>query len=721
MNKQRTILSLALMACCAAGVYAQDAVRKVDSVPAFWLGGYGALGLNAHSASFGALPGYPLCCPQFDGGSGIGFTVGALFELPVSEQLRLQFRAGYTSWNGKLTQDQVIGNAGIVNPSGAQVPTAVNVQYSIDAAVSTVELEALAAYYITPQLSVSAGLAGGPRLGATFTQKEELLSPSTLTFLDGRRVRNEVANTDIPQKSSFALYIPLGVSYGLPIGKHSTLNPEVRYFLPLGDITAAAPWSISSLQLGASVKFGIVPSKDIPIVRDTVILRDTTVMEIVDLPATAVELTSSDEKTEKVATEDLISYTTTIREKWTRKVNRVIPFSLGLDVFGVGMANGRQKDPQIVIEETEVGESFPLIPYVFFADGGASLQETGLRRVTEGATADFDEKKIDASALKVYSNNLNVIGARLRRDRSLKIRIVGCSSGVGEDAKQTDIARRRAESVKSYLSSVWGIDGARMSTEARGLPEKPSNNDVPDGQAENRRVEIIPSSPKLLVPVTISEVTRSSNPPGVQIVPSFAPMERLKDWKVTVSESGVVLRSFSGDADDLGPMTWNVMEPPFPSKDNQTVVNFTASDVTGASKSTEQRISIRQLTINRKRSEVKNDVKIEIFSLVLFDFGKSDVGPENAAIIQEVREKIQPNSTVTIYGYADRTGTADYNRKLAERRCQEVASRLRGLIPADKLSIKPVGSDELLYDNDLPEGRNYSRTVRIVIETPVNQ
>jgi hypothetical protein len=34
--------------------------------------------------------------------------------------------------------------------------------------------------------------------------------------------------------------------------------------------------------------------------------------------------------------------------------------------------------------------------------------------------------------------------------------------------------------------------------------------------------------------------------------------------------------------------------------------------------------------------------------------------------------------------------------------------------------LEAVGSDRLLFDNDLPEGRNYCRTVQIVVETGMN-
>ena len=85
--------------------------------------------------------------------------------------------------------------------------------------------------------------------------------------------------------------------------------------------------------------------------------------------------------------------------------------------------------------------------------------------------------------------------------------------------------------------------------------------------------------------------------------------------------------------------------------------------------------------------------------------------------MEKVKARIQPESKVRIVGYADRTGNPEYNRALAKRRCIE-AQRVLG-VSDDRVTIDPIGSDVLVYNNDIPEGRSYSRTVQIEIETPI--
>ena len=57
-----------------------------------------------------------------------------------------------------------------------------------------------------------------------------------------------------------------------------------------------------------------------------------------------------------------------------------------------------------------------------------------------------------------------------------------------------------------------------------------------------------------------------------------------------------------------------------------------------------------------------------------------------------------------------------YNEKLSQGRANTLAKSLN--IPFDY--VKGLGESILLYNNDLPEGRFYCRTVEVIVETPIN-
>jgi outer membrane protein OmpA-like peptidoglycan-associated protein len=89
----------------------------------------------------------------------------------------------------------------------------------------------------------------------------------------------------------------------------------------------------------------------------------------------------------------------------------------------------------------------------------------------------------------------------------------------------------------------------------------------------------------------------------------------------------------------------------------------------------------------------------------------------NMYITQMIKDSIKTDSKVIVTGYSDIIGNEDYNLKLSERRAKETGKALG----AENIEIQALGNSKLLYDNSLPEGRFYSRTVEIVIETPVKR
>ncbi|MFM8438224.1 MAG: OmpA family protein, partial [Candidatus Kapaibacterium sp.] len=198
-------------------------------------------------------------------------------------------------------------------------------------------------------------------------------------------------------------------------------------------------------------------------------------------------------------------------------------------------------------------------------------------------------------------------------------------------------------------------------------------------------------------------------------VPLVTSEAGLASWTGTIVQEGKELRRFGGTSTPE-PYTWNITGDPMPRLEKPVSVSLEVKDQTGLRKSAATTIEVSQLSIRQKRFEQRDDKRVDRFSLIVFDFNKADLSTENKRILSEVKARIQPNSTVTIAGYADRTGDPEYNKELARKRCAEVEKAISGF--SGPTTILPVGSDTLLYDNETPEGRSYCRTVQIVIETP---
>ena len=79
----------------------------------------------------------------------------------------------------------------------------------------------------------------------------------------------------------------------------------------------------------------------------------------------------------------------------------------------------------------------------------------------------------------------------LKENADVKVKIVGHTDSDGDENKNLDLSKRRAESVKNTLTKEFGINESRMETDGIGETKPVSKNDTPAGKANNRRVEFI--------------------------------------------------------------------------------------------------------------------------------------------------------------------------------------------------------------------------------------
>lgn len=125
--------------------------------------------------------------------------------------------------------------------------------------------------------------------------------------------------------------------------------------------------------------------------------------------------------------------------------------------------------------------------------------------------------------------------------------------------------------------------------------------------------------------------------------------------------------------------------------------------------------AIELISIQQKRINRVGDYEVEKFSLILFDFDKATIEGGNKKIVDFIMKRIKPESEINITGYTDRTGDDKYNQQLSERR----ANSTKQAIKRNDAKAIGIGEQKLLYNNDLPEGRFYCRTVEIEVKTKV--
>jgi outer membrane protein OmpA-like peptidoglycan-associated protein len=127
---------------------------------------------------------------------------------------------------------------------------------------------------------------------------------------------------------------------------------------------------------------------------------------------------------------------------------------------------------------------------VRIAEGGLDLYEelaADGRVATQGILFAFN-----SSAIKPESTpTLDEIGTMLQDHGDLRIRIEGHTDSTGEDEYNQTLSDERAAAVRQFLIDEYGIDASRLEAQGFGESSPVDTNDTPEGQQNNRRVELV--------------------------------------------------------------------------------------------------------------------------------------------------------------------------------------------------------------------------------------
>lgn len=414
-----------------------------------------------------------------------------------------------------------------------------------------------------------------------------------------------------------------------------------------------------------------------------------------------------------------------IRERLLRTdtVFTTPPPRMDVSITAVGVeANGAEKPiVQVRFEEFLAQRYVPLLNYVFFDDQAFALPPRYTRLNNQTASRFDVDKLYKSGTLDIYYHLLNIVGKRMREHPEAILTLTGCNADIAGEAGNTALSEQRAETVRRYLADVWDIAGNRLSVRVRNLSEQPSMPKTEgDKIEENRRVELSSNMREILDPVVLSDTVRTSNPPVIRFKPRAKTKHPVNDWTLLVNYHDEEMKRFSNDSANPelpAKLDWSLVQ------ESDSILKIpgpfqfilTAADATGNSGVGFGTIPIEQLTLRKKRKEYRNDREFEQFSLILFQFNRAEIGEKNQHIIDFMKDRIKSGSKLSIAGYTDRTGDANYNRTLSKQRASELAR----LLGTSQSAAQGFGEDELLYNNDLPEGRFYCRTVNVSIETPV--
>lgn len=201
----------------------------------------------------------------------------------------------------------------------------------------------------------------------------------------------------------------------------------------------------------------------------------------------------------------------------------------------------------------------PLSNYVFFETGKSEIPVDYVLIKDPVEAVSFDPNSL-TTALDRYLNILNLVGQKLARDSTARVKIVGCNSDSGIETANLNLSERRAASVISYLQEIWGIDGSRMDIETRNLPAFATTMDLVGARPENQRVEIIYDSTDLQASLGNDFMVETSGRRELTVKTNLFAEAGLSDWQLTIFGDDQPLNRLTGQGEIKSPHVLSLEE-----------------------------------------------------------------------------------------------------------------------------------------------------------------
>lgn len=517
-------------------------------------------------------------------------------------------------------------------------------------------------------------LYGGPRL-AFNTDKSFKYSLGTNPAFPNQEASPRVSG-DFDAIDETILSMQVGAGFDIPLSsqKHKTqfvLSPFVNFQPYFGqNPRSVETWNLTTLRVGMALKFG---------------------------QGTAVV-------TPEVATPEAVT--------------SAVQFSVNAPTNAQG--------------ERNVREVFPLRNYVFY-DLGSNEIPSRYKLLRKEEVKDFNENQIattttvntsgrSARQMTVYYNVINILGSRMVKNPSTSITLVGSSEKGGADG------RLMAESIKTYLVTVFEIKSSRITTKGQLKPNIPSEQ--PEGKNElellregDRRVSIESNSPELLMefqsgataPLKPLEFVAVQEAPSSSyiVIDAKGTNEAYSSWSLQITDP-------DGKVKPFGPYT-------------QEKVSIPTKDIMGTRPEGDYKVKLIGQTKSGQLVEKETTSHMVLWTpskteealrySIIFEFNESKAITMYAKYLTEVvTPKIPKNGVVVIHGHTDIIGEESHNSTLSLDRANEVKSIIEKALSQSgrkdvRFEVQGYGEDQKAspFENKFPEERFYNRTVIIDI------
>lgn len=625
-----------------------------------------ALGFTTANAAFRELPGFPSCCPSFDGGSGVGGQLSLGSDITIWGSLIGGVRLTLSDRSHTLTTREVVD----VIEDNFIVQG--EIQHTIAAPLTEFGVESFLGYRFG-NVTIRQGLGFATRSFGQLRAKEELVAPSGAVFTDTRTSERNVRSGALPQSVGTTLYgiSAIGLDIALTKTQRWRFTPEVSLAYGFSSLTSATQWSMIVPSIGFRISYEFGSAPDSPPT-----LRSVPVQKTAPPPPAAATrtVTPVPAQSREVAVKHDVEVRVNVRGK-------------------------------LQLEEIEEERFLPILPYIFFDASSSTIASRYVTRDTARSSV------TTLSAVAFHHRVLSILAQRLRQYPTADITLVGTTSA---DEGDSTVALARARSVASTLTEAFGISAKRIKVRARRLPGNASiaaGSEASLADEENRRVEIVSTNDDVLAPYRIADTVATMTPPKIIIDASSTGDLPIRNWSVRVND----IRIDSSSKAFASPIEYAPDKAIAQAimRDGRLRVLFVGTHQ-GEQATDTLSVAVDAIRLSDKRRERRNDSIVERYELVVFPFRRADLSAEHRRILKFVRSRIGSNARVTVEGCTDVIGSTDDNRRISLERARAVASELSG-----NVTVIGRGEPEATLTQQLPEERMLERVVRITAVVPV--
>jgi len=661
---------LALIFLLPTTMNAQDSLIRYSSDAPYSCGILIGNSFIFNRSSIEVIPGATDC-----GIYEVGTSSGVLFGLQgeyaiIPSYMSISARLFLAQQNASLQYDNTNGE--VLHPSipNRYDPLIIRNQYSIQLDRAILDIGA-SIYPITdiPFFLRFGGFLGIGRTENTYVRNQTIVSPDYVGFTSSNNKEKVIEKGEVRSNTTFGGTASIG--YQLSLTPLISIMPELAYSQTVNSLLQNENWKANSLEARIGLSFRPLNEYAVPPSPP---------------PAPPIEIPKEIPPPPAIA------------------IINPIQFS-------------RLDAPDLELQQTVITQTFPILPYIFF-DSSSIIPN----QILTAYDPEYAEETVSSNTLDTYHNIISIIAKRMISQPKAELILTGSSDGKERPTSQLrkSLSLQRAQAIKDIFVQNWNIQSSRIQVKSRDLPDNLSNKDYIEGDAENRRVEIESNYSEILNPVVYSKFNEFIPLQNVmKLGVETDSQTTISSWTINIQHHGQTLREIKGMSQPPSILTIPLDSSIISGIGNNVITSKDSVDILFTSYTS---VGDTFVTItSRPIRKTNNTFEISRLSLIVFEYDESSLSEKNKSMMNEfLKKEITSTSKIEIIGSTDKLGEAKYNLELSEERARTVEQFMKSVQPDIHITtVKGIGASRMLFDNTLPEGRYYCRTVSIEVKNPI--